>query len=715
MKNTEITEEMANSQANDTASIAAPDLSNVNNFPFSIDTNNVIKCPSPIEGDYPDKCLPLKLKNPTTAKAKKLKIEVIDPSIYERQANQVACRIKSADRISPWIHALGILYFDHFGNMSDDFTVHWYDEADTWKNEGNRAICIDLTKNMQLLYKITLFVTTGVLQAQGLSKDLFMNRDFPVLKNLVEKTLLLSEDDMEGLKKAKLALHAMTSKQSDMENTIPKTVNTETYNTNQHENTVPKVADNENDNTNLHVNKPNNHSKLEESTCKTKPHKDVNDNFATDKNNSNINSEIDTTVIVKQTSVTLTFDDIAQMQRSFVDALTKVTSSQADFLKTAESSFSTAISEAIHPVVNAIGKLQKQIDQFQNQHDQNKEGKNATSNEVVPNLEKEIQDLQEQVHTLRNEKRSIITENLQLESENEIIKSKIETNKKIHEDKLRVLQDENRSLKDRIQKERDGSTKLFKENEDLKKKSESEFTEIMELRTQLSSMFTPQKHQAANREASLYFEHKNKAQPYALLLGTSNTEDINEEKLSPNVITTKKIAYTLDDTLQEIQDCSTDIEPDVVILHSLTNDAKKLSPSTCMEKLENIVNVIQEKWKSAKCVISLTTPRADDKSYKINCEILDGLVKRAYLENEDVYVSDNGNLWHGSVPYSQLLKADKFHLNDQGCSILASNIKYAMHTVLGIRNPRRSYSPKHGRGRGYRKDYRGRGNRRGGY
>ena len=180
-----------------------------------------------------------------------------------------------------------------------------------------------------------------------------------------------------------------------------------------------------------------------------------------------------------------------------------------------------------------------------------------------------------------------------------------------------------------------------------------------------------------------------------------------------DVTTTKKIAYTLDATLKVVQDSDSDLQPDVVILHSLTNDIKSISPANCVDKVGQVVDAIQEKWERAKCIISLTTPRMDDKTHRINCEILDGMIKQRYLDNRDVYISDNSNMWHGSTPAAQLLDIDKFHLNEKGCAILASNIKSALHTVLGIR--RRRSPIRYSRGRGGRNYGRpGRG-RRGGH
>lgn len=57
-----------------------------------------------------------------------------------------------------------------------------------WDIEDNKSICIDLVKHQQLLYKLTLFISTGVIQAQGHCHQTFTTTDFPLLKSLVNST-----------------------------------------------------------------------------------------------------------------------------------------------------------------------------------------------------------------------------------------------------------------------------------------------------------------------------------------------------------------------------------------------------------------------------------------------------------------------------------------------------------------------------------------------
>jgi hypothetical protein len=104
--------------------------------------------------------------------------------MYKPLAQMVAFRIRR-EHLEPWIRALMILFYEHYGK-ANSFNVTWYDEPKEWGSEsGNKTISIDLVKNQQLLYKLTIFINTGVIQAQGQSGLSFATRDFPVLKTLV--------------------------------------------------------------------------------------------------------------------------------------------------------------------------------------------------------------------------------------------------------------------------------------------------------------------------------------------------------------------------------------------------------------------------------------------------------------------------------------------------------------------------------------------------
>ncbi|CAC5396902.1 unnamed protein product [Mytilus coruscus] len=193
--------------------------------------------------------------------------------------------------------------------------------------------------------------------------------------------------------------------------------------------------------------------------------------------------------------------------------------------------------------------------------------------------------------------------------------------------------------------------------------------------------------------------------PTVLLIGTSNTKRINAEKLSPSFTTIKFTAFNLEETKQAILEIS-DIIPNQVVFHSLTNDLKIKSPQHCVEEIQDIVKLALQKWQNSGCIISLTTPRLDSVIFNTNGQIINALLKQIYDDNKDVLLFDHGNMLRNGNPIAELLSEDKFNLSDSGVSQLSANLKRGIHTALNIPMP-------NSRGRSKSRNTRGRGRGRG--
>jgi len=192
--------------------------------------------------------------------------------------------------------------------------------------------------------------------------------------------------------------------------------------------------------------------------------------------------------------------------------------------------------------------------------------------------------------------------------------------------------------------------------------------------------------------------------PKVLLLGTSNTKGINEDKLSSSVETQKIEAFTLDQARNHIT--TSDLNPNVVVLHILTNDLKTKSPQECVQKMQELVELISQKWEYISCIISLTTPRQDSLKNHTNGQIINAMLKQVYDSNKDVLLVDHNNMLRDGNPDPELLREDKYHLSNNGISQLSANLKHAIHSVLNIPLPTN-------RGRSLSRNRRGRGRGRG--
>jgi hypothetical protein len=190
--------------------------------------------------------------------------------------------------------------------------------------------------------------------------------------------------------------------------------------------------------------------------------------------------------------------------------------------------------------------------------------------------------------------------------------------------------------------------------------------------------------------------------PIVYLIGTSNIQGIDETKLTHAAKVTKFTAYTLEETINCISRLVQ--EPNIIVLHVLTNDLKTKSPQLCANQLSDVVSSIFEKWCTVKIVVSLTTPRNDSILHNTNGQIINALLKHN-LSDRNVVLVDHSNMCSGGNPIPDLLSNDHYHLSAKGVAQLASNIKRAIHSILGVplpvRQPHHSRSrSRRGRGRG---------------
>jgi hypothetical protein len=171
--------------------------------------------------------------------------------------------------------------------------------------------------------------------------------------------------------------------------------------------------------------------------------------------------------------------------------------------------------------------------------------------------------------------------------------------------------------------------------------------------------------------------------PEILLIGTSSTKVIQPEKNSSSYVLRKKEAMTLADTektVSEIRDA-----PGALVLHSLTNDLKESAP-TCCSPMKNIITNIQESMSNTKVVVSLATPRADDKKFQPNVELVNAMLKCEYMGDDIVTLCDNGNLSHRGHPVPKFLANDQYHLSKDDIAVLASNIRTTVDGILSIKH-----------------------------
>ena len=141
--------------------------------------------------------IPMKLAPPTppqlheaTGKSKKISnFEEVASSIYDTDSNMCTFRARK-ERLLLWIQALGVYHYEFLGS-SPEYEISWQDESETIDNV--RSIAVEVNKATTSLtandrqFKITAFLRTGTIQAQGCGFRIFENTYFPILNGIVSK------------------------------------------------------------------------------------------------------------------------------------------------------------------------------------------------------------------------------------------------------------------------------------------------------------------------------------------------------------------------------------------------------------------------------------------------------------------------------------------------------------------------------------------------
>ncbi|CAC5419885.1 unnamed protein product [Mytilus coruscus] len=169
------------------------------------------------------------------------------------------------------------------------------------------------------------------------------------------------------------------------------------------------------------------------------------------------------------------------------------------------------------------------------------------------------------------------------------------------------------------------------------------------------------------------------SKPSVILMGTSNTESM-DPRISPDYSVHKVTAYTLDETEKELQKLES--EPNVIVLHSLTNDLMNKTPNDCVDKMTRICDDIRTQFHNIKIVISLPTPRSDSEDHNSNGQLITILMKNNFRGDDSVILCDNNNLAYKGQMMSRYIAHDRFHLSPDGTAVIASNNRDCIDKAL---------------------------------
>lgn len=618
--------------------------------------------------DYPKHCLPNKLNKPK-GKAKDLIYESIKDN-YEPEANNVAFRV-TCERLPVWIKSLYILYYEIYGK-DENYTINWYDDPTDWSrngdNKGKRSIIIDVgSKEITLLFKITLHISTGVLQVQGAHKNNFIKTDLPKLKQVA----------------------SLIAKEHDINDSPTKTTEEDVSDTEEHFQLENKESD-----VSLH----DTHPKLLLQNTYNQIETGLDDNNNSNKSKPQNKVENVDVVPYNSKNETQAFQCmLKRMEDSFSSALEKITTQQAALFETKLNAMEKIHSESLKSHNDKFSMLLNKFEDLSTKN--NAATKEAEQFKTELKNSKHINTLEQE--TIKNKYETQIN---MLKMQNE---KKSESFQKLNLDATK--------MSEKITRYEDKIMSLEVSQADLNKQLLEKDKEILSLKIHNGSEESnDDPFKIVTRRREKQEDKRTPSNPVVTIVGTSNIANIDPQRMSTHYSVNKIPAYTLDQTEAEVKNLP--ITPKVLVLHSLTNDLKTQEPEACASKMDQIVDICADLYKDTHIIISLPTPRADNSTYHNRGILISALLKEKYKDNNLITICDNSNLSYKNEPLMKFLnQEDGVHLNENGVKVLASNFRDSIDRILGM--PKRQTNPQYYRRqsepfRGFRG--RGRGQRRGG-
>ena len=144
-----------------------------------------------------------------------------------------------------------------------------------------------------------------------------------------------------------------------------------------------------------------------------------------------------------------------------------------------------------------------------------------------------------------------------------------------------------------------------------------------------------------------------------------------------NLQTQKRLTYTLEDTLHDINSIK-QLNHKTVIIHVGTNDIRNNHSDAVISKMEEVVDAIRTKAPATSIVISSITTRQDNTRFRHKLEYVNEKIKVKYGQTDNVSVLENNNITR------EHLADDRVHLVPIGTSRLAFNIKKHVAKILNI-------------------------------
>ena len=287
----------------------------------------------------------------------------------------------------------------------------------------------------------------------------------------------------------------------------------------------------------------------------------------------------------------------------------------------------------------------------------------ASKNAAESLLFESIRERDEQIKALSAAKDKLREDNKYFHCANLVFDNKLNEKKKIESDLTTELEAE--------LSEQRNVTKSF--NERLLKNIES-FEKLVDK----NSNVTLPRYDTTNSSAETSTNHRpDTPSPNVILFHDSLCKPINDTIMSREKVNVTKVwSPTLQQTASEVDDIQTAV--DTIVVQALTREVSTLPTADFVALVEDTVTKCLTK--SKKVVLSLIVERDDCEKARGLAESANAMLRTKFKGHESVLVCHHDNIRH-----SRFRKPDKLHLNDDGTSRLANNLKHKIAQSLNIK------------------------------
>ena len=128
-----------------------------------------------------------------------------------------------------------------------------------------------------------------------------------------------------------------------------------------------------------------------------------------------------------------------------------------------------------------------------------------------------------------------------------------------------------------------------------------------------------------------------------VILIDSNGRFLKTQDMFPEKSSTKIGCPLIEHVNETILDSTLHKEPEIFIIHTGTNDLERSNPDDIQEKLIDLCDIIRNKFKRCRIVLSLLLPRNDIHGQKV--KKCNELIKNAFHRADNLELLDNQNIF----------------------------------------------------------------------